>query len=99
MSKTKVLALSLLLSLLLVPDAYAKTESFILAADIVKSFNAEVSALLPKSLESEPKRTLTKSIKDNKRGANSKIKWLRRSEEPSPSRFRRLYKAKACLKR
>ena len=92
MSKTKALALILLMTLLLTPYAYAKTESFVLATDIVRSFDAEINVLLPKSFKNEQTNTFNKSVKSNHRATISKIKWLRRSEEPGPTRFRRLYK-------
>ena len=92
MSKTKVIALSLLIVLSLAPFAMAQTSSFTMAAMILKTFDKDTKALLPKSLDKEERKTFTKSRKALKRETHAKIKWLRRSEGPSPKRFSRLYR-------
>lgn len=92
MSKTKVLALSILIALVLTPYAYARTESFALAPAIVKSFDKETKTLLPKGLDKEQKSLFTKTGKENRKETLSRIKSLRRSEGPSSSRFSRLFR-------
>ena len=92
MSKTKLLALSLLISLCFVPHAMARTESFTSALKIVKTFDKETKAHLPEEMLKVHKKVFIKTIKENRVDALSAIRSLRRSEGPSPERFKRLYR-------
>ena len=92
MSKTKLIILSLLITIALAPYAYAGTESFILASSIVKSFDKETKALLPENLDKGQTSAFTKGSKKNTKETLSRIKSLRRSEGPSPKRFSRLFR-------
>lgn len=92
MSKTKVIALALLISLGFAPYAMARTKSFNAALDTVRTFDKETKALLPDGLLKEHKKVFIKTIKENKVDALSAIRSLRRSEGPSPKRFKRLYR-------
>ncbi len=92
MSKTKVIVLTLLMTLCFAPYAMARTESFTMALSIVKKFDKETKTLLPKELNKEQRSAFTKTAKKNKKETTAAIKSLRRSEGPSPRRFKRLYK-------
>jgi hypothetical protein len=92
MSKTKVIALALLISLGFAPHAMARTKSFNTALDAVRTFDKETKALLPDTMLKEHKKVFIKTIKENNVDALSAIRSLRRSEGPSPKRFKRLYK-------
>lgn len=90
MSKTKVLALTIIITLALSPLAFAKTKSFTLATAAVKTFDKKTRALLPQNLSKEQLSSLVKTSKENKKEVIAKIKSLRRSEGPSQMRFSRL---------
>lgn len=92
MSKTKVIALSLLISLGFAPHAMARTKSFTTALDTVRTFDKETKTQLPEEMLKEHKKVFIKTIKENRADALSAIRSLRRSEGPSPKRFKRLYR-------
>ncbi|MBE9531676.1 MAG: hypothetical protein IME98_02595 [Proteobacteria bacterium] len=92
MSKTKVIALSILITLLIVPFAHAMTASLTMAMGIVKSFDTETKALLPEDIDKKKRSAFLKINKKKKKEAYSRLSSLRHSEGPSPKRFKRIYK-------
>ena len=92
MSKSKIFALAVILTLLAASNAAAKTESYLMALGIVESFDIEMRDLIKEDKWNGKKRGFYKRSTKEKKEATNSIKSVRWSEGPSPKRFSRLFK-------